>query len=267
MRLLRVLVVDDEQPARQRLERLVAQHADLELAGSYANPHDAVKALCSEPIDLTLLDVQMPELTGLDVVRSVGPERMPVTIFVTAYDRYALRAFDLAAVDYLLKPFDDERFEQALSRAREQIRLRQVDVLAGQLRTLLDADTAPPAPAPASAPERHSYLERIAVEVRGQRIVVRADQIDYITAEGPYVELHVKGETLLVRERMHLLEEKLDPNRFCRIHRSTIVNVERIAALEPLFRGDHLVKLRDGTRLKLSRSRRDELARRLGVVF
>lgn len=260
---LRVLVVDDEPPARQRLEDLLASADDVELAGSLGDPHRAVQALLTEPVDLVFLDVQMPGLTGLDVVRLVGPERMPATVFVTAYDRYALRAFELAALDYLLKPFDDERFEQALARARERLRLRELDDLTRRLRVLLDP-AAPAAPAPPQE-KAARYLERIAVEVKGQRLLVPVEQIDYIAAEGPYAEIHVGGKTHLLRERMHVLEQDLDPQRFCRIHRSTIVNVERIAALEPLFRGDHVVKLRDGTRLKLSRERREELARRLGI--
>ncbi|MBW3654809.1 MAG: LytTR family DNA-binding domain-containing protein, partial [Gemmatimonadetes bacterium] len=244
------MVVDDELPARQRVEDLLAGEAGVEVVGSYGNPHDAVEAICRGPVDLVFLDVQMPGLTGLEVVRAVGPERMPATVFVTAYDRYALRAFELAAVDYLLKPFDDERFAQALARAREWLRLRRVDDLTKKLRSLVDAL---PDPAPRPGP---AGLERIAVEVRGQRLLVATEQIDYIAAEGPYARIHVAGAKYLIRERMHVLQARLDPRRFCRIHRSTIVNVDRIAALEPLFRGDHVVKLRDGTRLKLSRSHR-----------
>lgn len=259
---LRVMVVDDELPARQRLADLLAAHPDVVLAGAYASPREAVEQIRRDPPDLVFLDVQMPELSGLEVVERVGPDRMPVTIFVTAYDRYALRAFDLAAVDYLLKPFDDERFEQALARARERIRLREVDQLARQLRTLLAPQPeAAPAPPPPSAAEP---LERIAVEVRGQRLVIPTPQIDYIQADEPYAELHVGGKKYLLRERMHGLERQLDPRRFCRIHRSVIVNVERIASLEPLFHGDHAVKLHDGTRLTLSRTRREALAERLG---
>ncbi|HEV2149573.1 MAG TPA: LytTR family DNA-binding domain-containing protein [Longimicrobiaceae bacterium] len=260
---LRVVVVDDEPPARQRLEDLLSGHEDVQLAGSFGDPHRAVQTLLTEPVDLVFLDVQMPGLTGLDVVRLVGPERMPATVFVTAYDRYALQAFDLAALDYLLKPFDDERFEQALARARERLRLREVDDLTRRLRALLDPSGPTLPAAPMEREIRH--LERIAVEVKGQRLLIPAEQIDYIAADGPYAEIHTSGKTYLLRERMHVLERDLDPRHFVRIHRSTIVNVERIAALEPLFRGDHVVRLRDGTRLKLSRERREELARRLGI--
>ena len=263
MRPLRVMVVDDELPARQRLEDLLAREPDVEVVGSHGNPIEAVEALRRESTDLVFLDVQMPELSGFEVVHRVGPERMPATIFVTAYDQYALRAFDLAALDYLLKPFEDERFEQAMVRVRERIRLREVDRLSEQLRTVLQA--AAPGSRMGTTEDKRDYLERIAVEIRGQRLLVSTDEIDYIAAEGPYAELHAGGQAYLIRERMHVLEESLDPDRFCRIHRSTIVNVGRIAALEPLFRGDHIVKLQDGTRLRLSRSRREDLARRLGI--
>jgi two-component system, LytTR family, response regulator len=262
MKRLRVVVVDDELPARQRIESLLAREHDVELVGSYADPREAVAALREQEVDLAFLDVQMPGLTGLDVVREVGTSRMPETIFVTAYDRYALPAFEAAALDYLLKPFDDQRFADALARARERVRLRGFDQLAEQLRSLLDTPRRVAAP---GAGRGGGHLERIAVEAGGQRVLVAADQIDYVAADGPYVKLHTGGRSYLIRERMHVLEERLDPERFCRIHRSTIVNVERIAALEPLFRGDHIVKLHDGTRLKLSRSRREELAERLGI--
>ena len=264
MKPLRVMVVDDELPGRQRVESLLARASEVDCVTSHGNPLEAVEAILIDPPDLVFLDVQMPEMSGLEVVRRVGPEHMPATVFVTAYDRYALRAFDLAALDYLLKPFDDDRFEQALARARERLRLREVDLLAQQLRTVLGAvgrEVLPAAPG-TGAPR---YLERIAVEVRGQRLLVPTEEIDYIAAEGPYAQLHVGAQTYLMRERMHVLEQGLDPGRFCRIHRSTIVNVKRIAALEPLFHGNHVVKLRDGTRLTLSRTRREELAQRLGI--
>ena len=271
---LRVLVVDDEPPARQRLESLLRRERDVEVDGSFGDPRDAVAAIRAAPPDLVLLDVQMPELDGFDVVAQVGADRMPVTIFVTAFDRYALRAFEAAAVDYLLKPFDDDRFRESLARARRMVRERELGHLAERMRALLDrepgrgseaggARTRAPAPPPAESPPRH--LERIAVDVRGRLLVLPLRSVDYISADGPYAALHVGGKVHLVRERMDVLAERLDPDRFCRIHRSTIVNMERIASLEPLFRGDHVVLLADGTRLRLSRTRRAELARRLDI--
>ena len=255
---LRVLVVDDEQPARRRLIDLIARRPDLELAGTSADGREAIEAILTGDPDLVLLDVQMPELTGLDVVRTIGAERMPPIIFVTAHDRYALRAFELAAVDYLLKPFDDARFDQAASRAHELIRLRTTDELRTQLVHLLAAtDGKPHAPSP--------FVERLAVRERKEIRIVAVSEIDYITASGPYAELHVAGEALLHRERMQSLEEVLDPARFCRIHRSAIVNLARIAAIEPVPSGDSSLRLCSGTVLRVSRARLAELNSRLGI--
>lgn len=256
---LRVLVVDDEQPARRRLIDLIARRPDLELAGTSADGREAIEAILTGAPDLVLLDVQMPELTGLDVVRTIGAERMPPVIFVTAHDRYALRAFELAAVDYLLKPFDDARFDQAASRAHELIRLRTTDELRTQLLHLLAATDGKLAHAPAP------FIERIAVRERKEIRIVAVSEIDYIAASGPYAEIHVAGEALLHRERMQSLEEVLDPARFCRIHRSAIVNLDRIAAIEPQPSGDSSLRLRSGAVLRVSRARLAELHARLGV--
>lgn len=252
---LRVLVVDDEQPARRRLTDLIARRPDLDLAGTSGDGHEAIEAIRTAAPDLVLLDIQMPERTGLDVVRAIGPERMPPVIFVTAHDRYALRAFELAAVDYLLKPFDDARFDQAASRARELIRLRTADELRVQLVHLLAATDGRPA----------RFLERIAVRERREIRIVAVAEIDYIAASGPYAELHVGGEALLHRERMQALEDVLDPARFCRIHRSAIVNLARVAALEPQPSGDSSLRLASGAVLRVSRTRLAELNARLGI--
>ena len=270
---LRVLVVDDEPLARQRVLDLLEREPDVDVAGTAATGRQAAAAL-AEPqpggaVDVVFLDVQMPGLSGLDVVREVGPEAMPATVFVTAYDQHALDAFDVAAVDYLLKPFDDDRFRQALARARRAVRLREVDALRGRLAALLGA--APPGAAPpeAAAPPggagRPAYAERIAVEARGHTRVVAVDAVDYVSADGPYAVLHVGGETHVVRERMHALEDRLDPAHFFRVHRSTIVQIDRVEALLTAPGGDYAVRLRDGTRLSLSRSRREAFVRRLGI--
>lgn len=255
---LRVLVVDDEQPARRRLIDLIARRPDLELAGASADGREAIEAILTDAPDLVLLDIQMPELTGLDVVRAIGAERMPPVIFVTAHDRYALRAFELAAVDYLLKPFDDARFEQAARRAHELIRLRTTDVLRTQLVHLLATTDGKLMPA--------RFVERIAVRERKEIRIVTVSEIDYIAASGPYAELHVAGEVLLHRERMQSLEEVLDPARFCRIHRSAIVNLARIAAIEPQPSGDSSLRLCSGAVLRVSRARLAELTARLGIA-
>jgi two-component system LytT family response regulator len=197
---------------------------------------------------------------------------MPLTIFVTAYDRYALQAFDLAAVDYLVKPFDDERFEQAFQRARRYVELEEMGELRERLLAVLDggprsaAASTPAAAPPGGSSGGSTYLERIAVEMRGKVRVVPVSQIEYITASGPYVELHTSERAYLIREAIHTLEAKLDPNRFLRIHRSIIVRVDLIDTFHRGAGGDYEVQLKSGARLRVSRSRREELERRLGVT-
>lgn len=267
---LRVLVVDDEAPARQRILDLLERDRTVRVVGTANNGESAIAAIRELDPDLVFLDVQMPGKTGLEVMRAIGADAMPLTIFVTAYDQYALTAFDVAAVDYLVKPFDDERFEQALARARRQVALEKVDQLAGRLRTLLGEGDAPPAATePAAAATGGAatggYLERIAVDMRGQVKIVPVKQIDYIEASGPYAELHVGDRTYLVRERMQTLEERLDPARFLRIHRSVIVRLELVESLLKGAGGDYAVQLKGGARLKVSRSRYEELAQMLGV--
>ena len=260
---LRVLVVDDEPPARERLTVVLDGQDGIEVVGSVGSGRAAVEAIRRDRPDLVLLDVQMPETGGLDVVREVGPGAMPAVVFVTAYDRYALQAFDLAAVDYLLKPFEDERLLQALDRVRERVRLQEAESLGRRLRTLLDAveggGTGPTAPG--------DYLRRLAVDDRGGQRIVPVDRIDYVSASGPYAEVHVGERTFLVRERMHVLEGRLDPERFCRVHRSTIVNLDRVEAVRQSSRGGVAVLVRGGPTLRVSRSRREELERRLGLRF
>ncbi|RMH68114.1 MAG: DNA-binding response regulator [Bacteroidetes bacterium] len=260
---LRVLIVDDEPLARQRLEDLLSDRDGVEIIGQVGSGKQAVEAIREERPDLVFLDVQMPEMTGFDVVRAIGPEAMPPTIFVTAYDQYALTAFDVAALDYLVKPFDDDRFEQAFERACELIRMRKVSVMTDKLLSLLQEARGPAvSPRPTTAPR---YLERIAVEMRGQVRVVPVERIDFITASGPYAELHVGEETFLIRERMQTLEERLDPDQFFRIHRSAIVQLDRVEALLISGGGDYAVRLKDGRRLRVSRSRKEELEQRLGL--
>lgn len=239
-RTLRVVIVDDELLARQRIEDLLAKESRVEIAGIARDGNEAVDVIRELKPDLVFLDVQMPGRTGVEVVETIGPDAMPATIFTTAYERFALKAFDVAAVDYLVKPFDDERFAQALSRARKAVE-------------------AQPAP-------KSEFLERISVESRGQIRVVPVAMIDYITASGPYAELHVGGRTFAIREKMQTLEEKLDPAILFRIHRSAIVRLDRIETLLHAAGGDYAVRLTDGTELSVSRSRREELEARVGVT-
>jgi two-component system LytT family response regulator len=270
---IRVLIVDDEPLARQRIEDLLRAEEGVDIVGMVDNGNAAIDAVRSLQPDLVFLDVQMPGKTGLDVVREIGPDDMPPTIFVTAYDRYALQAFDVAAVDYLVKPFDDERFEQAFRRARRLVELEEMGGLRERLLAVLDTgrSTAPTPPleqATGSTNTRGSspYLERIAVEMRGKVRVVPVSQIEYITASGPYVELHTSERAYLIREAIHALEQRLDPERFLRIHRSIIVRVDLIDTFHRGAGGDYEVQLKSGARLRVSRSRREELERRLGVT-
>jgi two-component system LytT family response regulator len=258
---VRLLIVDDEPLARRRLEDLLSKEEDVEIVGTAADGVEAAEMIRRLTPDLVFLDVQMPGKSGLQVVDEIGAERMPATIFITAFDQFALKAFDVAAVDYLVKPFDDERFRQAFRRARRTIELREVGKMTKRLAALLHEEAAAAGP----ATESQKYLERISVESRGQVRVVPVAKVDYITASGPYAELHVGDRTYAIRERMQTLDERLDPAVFIRVHRSAIVRLDRIDALLRSSGGDYAVRLKDGTELPVSRARRDELEQRLGV--
>jgi two-component system LytT family response regulator len=285
---LRVLIVDDERLARMRLEDLVAKEPGVEIVGSARDGAAAVESIRMLRPDLVFLDVQMPVMTGLDVLREVGPDAMPATIFVTAFDQYALHAFDAAAVDYLVKPFGDERFEEAFRRARRRLVLegidRQRELLLAALQRAAPSPTRgasqTPEMTPASTPvspvsdaaaptNAVAYAERIAVETHGKVRAVPVAQIDYITASGSYAELHVRdGATThryLIRETMQALEGRLDPSRFLRVHRSVILRLDLVELLHRSPGGDYEVQLKGGVRLPVSRSRYAALERWLGV--
>jgi two-component system, LytTR family, response regulator len=256
---LRVLLSDDERLARQRLEDLLAREENIEIVGWTDNGLTTVAAIRELAPDLVFLDIQMPGKTGVEVVREIGAEAMPPVIFTTAYD-HAVAAFDLAAIDYLIKPFDDERFEKAFRRARKMIELNQVSKLSDELRALLSAGS------PLSGvPAKREYLERIAVEMRGHVRIVPVKQIDYLIASGPYAELYVGEKRYLIRERMQALEERLDPARFFRIHRSAIVRLDLIETLIRNPGGDYGVQLKGGVKLKVSRSRFEKLEQQMGM--
>jgi two-component system LytT family response regulator len=256
---LRVIVVDDEALGRLRVEDLLSREPDVEIVGTAADGPSAVTAIRTLVPDLVFLDVQMPGLSGVEVVREIGAERMPATIFVTAYDQYAIQAFDVAAVDYLVKPFDDERFEQAFRRARRHLTLAGLDRLRGQLLAMLQGS-----PAPAKEPSGGSPAARpdhILVERRGTVEAVPVAAIDYIVASGPYARLQVGDRRHVVRESMRALEARLDSLRFLRIHRSVIVRLELVQSLERTPSGEVMARLRTGVRLRVSRSRRAALER------
>ncbi len=252
---LRVLVADDEPPARQRLADLLARHGDVEVVGEAATGVEAAASIRALRPDLVFLDVQMPGMTGLDVVREVGPAAMPVVVFVTAYDRHAVEAFELAALDYLLKPYTAERLGHALGRVREARARHRAGAPDESLREQLAALLAATSPAPSRT--------RLPVESRGRVRYVPLTDVDYLTADGAYVEVHAGDETHVVRERMRDLEATLDPAAFARIHRSAIVRLDRVESLLVGNGGDYAVRLHDGTRLAVARGRRDELQTRL----
>jgi two-component system LytT family response regulator len=250
---IRVLVADDEPLARERLRMLLSDEPDVQIVAECRNGADAIAAIQRTRPDLVFLDVQMPNGSGFDVIAAIGTARMPPVIFVTAYDQYALRAFDVHALDYLLKPFDRERFQQALARARQQIERAVAGDLERRLRELVHDLRQPP-----------QRPERFVIKSGGRVFFVRADEIDWIEAAGNYVKLHVGTETHLFRETMTALEGQLDPDIFFRIHRSHIVNIERVKELQPWFNGEYVVFLRSGARLTLSRGYREKLQDRIG---
>lgn len=268
---LRVLVADDERPARQRLEDLLTDEANIELVAVCASGREAVEAIRMHNLDLALLDIQMPGLSGLDVVEEVGPSQMPVVIFVTAYDQHALEAFDVSALDYLLKPFDDERFREALDRARHQIRLESVDRLRSKLLHLLDASPAHEAPSDEGAgasDDVDDFIERIPVQTNREVRIVSVEEVAYFQSDGPYIEIHtVDDRTHLIRERMKTLDARLNPKHFCRIHRSTIVNLGEVESVQPNYHDRYVVRLSTGDRLDVSRRRREAFEDRFGLSF
>ena len=259
----RVLIVDDEPLARMRLEDLVANVPDANVVGTAANGIEAIERIRALGPDVVFLDVQMPGKTGIDVVREIGATSMPATIFVTAFDQFAVQAFDVAAVDYLVKPFDDERFDEAFRRARHRLSLEGMRHLREQLLSVLQLPGG--APSPLAAPDPQRYIERIAVEMRGKVRSVAVSDIDYIVADGPYAELHTGDRRHIIRESMQALEERLDPSRFMRVHRSMIVRLDLVDTLHRGAGGDYEVQLKNGQRVRVSRSRREALERWLGV--
>ena len=259
---LTVLVVDDELLARQRLEDLLGRVDRVATVLTADSGKAAVAAIHEHEPDLVFLDMQMPGMSGLDVVRRVGPAAMPVTIFVTAHDHYAVQAFEVAALDYLLKPFDDSRFGQAFERATRQLELAEVGDAASRLVGLLDGR---PSSGPVDAVAARTAPGRIAVESGGTIHVVAVEEITHVTAAGPYAELHTAERTYLIRETMQSLEERLSPDGFFRVHRSSIVRLDRVSAVERASGGDYTVRLGGGTELSVSRARIRELERKLGV--
>jgi len=253
---LRAVIADDEPLARQRLRMLLQDVEWLEVVGEAKDGTSATAAIQKLRPDLAFLDVEMPNGSGFDVIESVGAAKMPFVVFVTAYDKYALKAFDVHAIDYLLKPFDRDRFRDALTRVRHQFERVTGGELERRLLQLVQ-DLTP-------TPQR---LERFVIKSGGRVFFVPTCEIDWIEAAGNYVKLHVGTDEHLFRETMNAIEAKLNPDAFFRIHRSHMVNVERIRELQPWFNGEYVVFLKNGTRLTLSRGYREKLQERIGKTL
>jgi two-component system, LytTR family, response regulator len=265
---LRVLIVDDEAFARQRLRRLLTEEADVEVIGEAANGREAIALITQHDPDVVLLDVQMPRIDGFGVLRALdGPA--PLVIFVTAFDEHAVAAFNVHAFDYILKPVDPARFTDAIARARAQIEQSTIAERHAKLVAFLDASPGTPSrdmvavPAEPSRGGWRAPLDRLLVKEEGKMYFVSVVEIDWIEAFGNYARLHTGQRTHLIRETMSTLERALDVRRFARIHRSTIVNLDRVRQMDLWGSGDYMVRLADGTQLKLSRWYRDRLEARL----
>lgn len=243
---IRVLIVDDEPLAREGVRLHLAGHEEIEIIGECGSGEEAVERIAADDPDLVFLDVQMPGLDGFGVLEAIGEAALPAIVFVTAYDQFALRAFEAHALDYLLKPFEAERFDKALERVRAQLRARSTNTMEERLRSLV-----------ASFSGKERFLERMVARTGGRILILRVSDVDWIEAAANYVRVHIGAKQYLVRETMTHLETRLDPDKFLRIHRSVIVRKDRIKELEPLFQGDYSIILLDGTRLNSSRGYRE----------
>jgi two-component system, LytTR family, response regulator len=250
---IRTIIADDEPLARERLRTLLEAEPQVQLLAECSNGREAVEAIQEHSPDLVFLDVQMPELDGFGVLKELDAAKRPAVIFVTAHDKFALRAFEVHAIDYLLKPFDRERFQMALQRALEHRQRHTTEDLNARLSALL-----------ADVKQEPKYSERLAIKSSGKVVFLKTSEIDWVEAADNYVSLHVGPESHLHRETMSALQEILDPARFLRISRSTIVNIDCIKELQPLFHGEYSVILKNGTRLTLSRGYRDKIQQFLG---
>lgn len=263
---IKVLIVDDEELARLRLRKLIQKEPDTVLIGECVNGVEAVERIRADKPHLVFLDVQMQRMDGFDVIEHLeGEDTLPIIIFVTAYDQYAVRAFDASALDYLLKPFGDQRFKQAVDKARQRLRDHQIGEYADRLlRLLQDYKHAHERLEENQVEEPTEYSGRLVLKTDGRLIFLDAEKVDWIEAEGVYVRIHIATKSHLLRESLSNVEARLDPRVFMRIHRSTIVNVHRIKEIIPHFNGGAIVALHDGTQLKLSRSYRDRVSATLG---
>jgi two-component system, LytTR family, response regulator len=259
-----VVVADDEAVARRRLARLLRERQDVEVVAECSGGREAVDVIRRESPELVLLDVQMPDLDGFGVLRELQGDPLPVIVFVTAFDQYALKAFDVAATDFLLKPYESDRFHQAMDRALAQVQQRRGGGEDERLKRLLrEVLREQPAARPDSDGDEIGAHNRIMIKQEGRTHFVRAEEVDWIESDGNYLRLHVGPKNHLVRGTISSWAERLDPRIFVRIHRRFLVNVERIQEVQPWFAGDSLVLLRDGTKLRLSRTFREAFQSRM----
>jgi len=249
---IRTLIVDDEALGRKRVRKLLESEPECEIIGECSDGQEAVAAMRSFTPDLVFLDVQMPELNGFEVLAQLEVDRLPVIIFVTAHDQFALKAFEAQAIDYLLKPFEDERFYQSLQRAKAYLEGHESRKMHERLQSLVN-----------SLSSQTKLITRMAVKTGGRILFIKTSEIDWIEAVGNYLNLHIGSEAHLLRGRVSELEKRLDPNQFFRIHRSAIVNLDRVKEFHPLFKGDGVAILKNGTRLSVSRSCNQRLQRLL----
>ncbi|MFA6456400.1 MAG: LytTR family DNA-binding domain-containing protein [Bacteroidota bacterium] len=252
--MIRAIIVDDEPLAREKVQLFAKDETDIEIVDICSNGHEAITSYQKLKPDLFFLDIQMPEMNGFDVLKHITTHPLPGIIFITAFDEFALRAFEFHALDYLLKPYDRERFHKAVGHARETILSRsQSEVTTEQIKALLESVKSAPA-----------ALDRLVVKTNGKIIFLRMEEIDWMEAAGNYVKLHVGNESHLVRETMNKLEEQLHPQKFIRIHRSTIINIEKIKELQPYFNGEYKVILQNNTQVILSRGFRENFTKVFG---
>jgi len=249
---IRALIVDDEPLARRRIKSLLAHDQSVEVIGECSDGYKAVTSISELNPDLVFLDVQMPAMDGFEVIKTISAEQMPTVIFVTAYDQYALKAFEVNALDYLLKPFDRRRFQKTLERAKAMIRGLKNGNVNNQLLSLLD-----------DLRREQKIPDRFIIKSGGRVVFLRVEEIDWMSTVGNYVRLQVGRDSHLMRETMTGMESKLDPVSFMRIHRSTIVNLDRVKEVQPWAKGEYVVIMRDGTRLIMSRRYRERLNERL----
>ena len=248
---IRTLIIDDEPLARKRVKQLLASAEEFQVIGEARNVAEAVSACLELRPDLVFLDVEMPDGSGFDALAKLSTENMPAVVFVTAYDQYTIKAFDVYAVDYLLKPFSEERFHQAAARVHERLSRARDEDLNQKIKNLLS-----------HLKTNRDFLDRLVINHKDRLVVISVKEVDSVTAYGNYLKVNTGGKTYLLRDTINNLSQRLDPNVFLRIHRSTIVNAERIKEFQPMFGGQYAVILKDGSEFVLSRNYRKEILSR-----